>query len=160
MSDTLFVSGIQENGKNVEDNQLKRGMMPPLIAAVCAVILVAAGIVGWNAYSGAKLAEAEEACAAAADTVRNNANEYNALLNGDAADAAAVKAEQVEDSKTAEHRLRLLEHVVDSYGDQPPERIRYLLFAPKNGVCDYDRIRLKDRRKIINGPIGSVCDYL
>ncbi len=102
MSDTLFVNGIQENGKNVEDNQLKRGMMPPLIAAVCAVILVAAGIVGWNAYSGAKLAEAKEACAAAADTVRNNANEYNALLNGDAADAAAVKAEQVEDSKTVE----------------------------------------------------------
>ena len=102
MSDTLFVSGIQENGKNVEDNQLKRGMMPPLIAAVCAVILVAAGVVGWNAYSGAKLAEAKEACAAAADTVRNNANEYNALLNGDAADAAAVKAEQVEDSKTVE----------------------------------------------------------
>ena len=102
MSDTLFVSGIQENGKNVEDNQLKRGMMPPLIAAVCAVILVAAGVVGWNAYSGAKLAEAEEACAAAADTVRSNANEYNALLNGDAADAAAVKAEQVEDSKTVE----------------------------------------------------------
>ena len=102
MSDTLFVSGIQENGKNVEDNQLKRGMMPPLIAAVCAVILVAAGIVGWNAYSGAKLAQAKETCAAAADTVRNNANEYNALLNGDAADAAAIKAEQVKDSKTVE----------------------------------------------------------
>ena len=102
MSDTLFVSGIQENGKNVEDNQLKRGMMPPLVAAVCAVILVAAGIIGWNAYSGAKLAEAKEACATAADTVRSNANEYNALLNGDAADAAAVKAEQVEDSKTVE----------------------------------------------------------
>lgn len=76
--------------------------LPPLVAAVCAVILVAAGIVGWNAYSGAKLAEAKEACATAADTVRNNANEYNALLNGDAADAAAVKAEQVEDSKTVE----------------------------------------------------------
>ena len=74
----------------------------PLVAAVCAVILVVAGIIGWNAYSGAKLAEAKEACAAAADTVRNNANEYNALLNGDAADAAAVKAEQVKDSKTVE----------------------------------------------------------
>lgn len=74
----------------------------PLVAAVCAVILVAAGIIGWNAYSGAKLAEAKEACATAADTVRNNANEYNALLNGDAADAAAVKAEQVKDSKTVE----------------------------------------------------------
>ena len=66
------------------------------------MILVAAGIIGWNAYSGAKLAEAKEACATAADTVRNNANEYNALLNGDAADAAAVKAEQVKDSKTVE----------------------------------------------------------
>ena len=76
--------------------------LPPLVAAVCAVILVVAGIIGWNAYSGAKLAEAKEACATAADTVRNNANEYNALLNGDAADAAAVKAEQVKDSKTVE----------------------------------------------------------
>lgn len=74
----------------------------PLVAAVCAVILVVAGIIGWNAYSGAKLAEAKEACVTAADTVRNNANEYNALLNGDAADAAAVKAEQVKDSKTVE----------------------------------------------------------
>ncbi|RGV45747.1 FIVAR domain-containing protein [Bifidobacterium longum] len=74
----------------------------PLVAAVCAVILVAAGIIGWNAYSGAKLAEAKEACVTAADTVRNNANEYNALLNGDAADATAVKAEQVKDSKTVE----------------------------------------------------------
>lgn len=76
--------------------------LPPLVAAVCAVILIAAGIIGWNAYSGAKLAEAKEACATAADTVRSNANEYNALLNGDAADAAAVKAEQVKDSKTVE----------------------------------------------------------
>lgn len=74
----------------------------PLVVAVCAVILVVAGIIGWNAYSGAKLAEAKEACVTAADTVRNNANEYNALLNGDAADAAAVKAEQVKDSKTVE----------------------------------------------------------
>ena len=115
MSDTLFVSGIQENGKNMEDNQLKRGMMPPLIAAVCAVILVAAGIVGWNAYSGAKLAEAKEACAAAADTVRSNANEYNALLNGDAADAAAVRAEQVEDSKTVESLGKELKAMAPEY---------------------------------------------
>ena len=115
MSDTLFVSGIQENGKNVEDNQLKRGMMPPLVAAVCAVILVAAGIIGWNAYSGAKLAEAKEACATAADTVRSNANEYNALLNGDAADAAAVKAEQVEDSKTVESLGKELKAMAPEY---------------------------------------------
>ena len=89
--------------------------LPPLVAAVCAVILVAAGIVGWNAYSGAKLAEAKEACAAAADTVRNNANEYNALLNGDAADAAAVKAEQVKDSKTVESLGKELKAMAPEY---------------------------------------------
>lgn len=87
----------------------------PLVAAVCAVILVAAGVVGWNAYSGAKLAEAEEACVTAADTVRNNANEYNALLNGDAADAAAVKAEQVKDSKTVESLGKELKAMAPEY---------------------------------------------
>lgn len=84
------------------DGRKRPKWLLPLIAVVCAVVLVVAGVVGWNMYRGAKLAEAKEACATAADTVRNNANEYNALLNGDAADAAAVKAEQVKDSKTVE----------------------------------------------------------
>ena len=84
------------------DGRRRPKWLLPLIAVVCAVVLVVAGVVGWNTYSGAKLAEAKEACATAADTVRNNANEYNALLNGDAADAAAIKAEQVKDSKTVE----------------------------------------------------------
>ena len=86
--------------------------LPPLVAAVCAVILVAAGIVGWNMYRGAKLAEAKEACAAAADTVRSNANEYNALLNGD---ASAVKAEQVKDSKTVEALGKELKAMAPEY---------------------------------------------
>ena len=97
---------VETPAKNITEPSTGERKRPkwllPLIAAICAVILVAAGIIGWNTYSGAKLAEAKEACAAAADTVRNNANEYNALLNGDAADAAAVKAEQVKDSKTVE----------------------------------------------------------
>ena len=84
------------------DGRRRPKWLLPLIAVVCAVVLVVAGVVGWNTYSGAKLAQAKETCATAADTVRNNANEYNALLNGDAADAAAVKAEQVKDSKTVE----------------------------------------------------------
>ena len=97
------------------DGRRRPKWLLPLIAAICAVVLVVAGIVGWNAYSGAKLAEAEEACAAAADTVRNNANEYNALLNGDAADAAAVKAEQVEDSKTVESLGKELKAMAPEY---------------------------------------------
>ena len=84
------------------DGRKRPKWLPPLIAVVCAVVLVVAGVVGWNMYRGAKLAEAKEACATAADGVRSQANEYNALLNGDAADAAAVKAEQVKDAKTVE----------------------------------------------------------
>lgn len=84
------------------DGRKRPKWLLPLIAVVCAVVLVVAGVVGWNMYRGAKLAEAKEACATAADGVRSQANEYNALLNGDAADAAAVKAEQVKDSKTVE----------------------------------------------------------
>ena len=84
------------------DGRRRPKWLLPLIAVVCAVVLVVAGVVGWNMYRGAKLAEAKEACATAADGVRNNANEYNALFNGDAADAAAIKAEQVKDSKTVE----------------------------------------------------------
>ena len=103
---TEILEPVETPAENItepsKDGSRRPKWLPPLIAAVCAVILVAAGIIGWNAYSGAKLAEAKEACATAADTVRNNANEYNALLNGDAADAAAVKAEQVKDSKTVE----------------------------------------------------------
>lgn len=103
---TEILEPVETPAENItepsKDGSRRPKWLPPLVAAVCAVILVVAGIIGWNAYSGAKLAEAKEACVTAADTVRNNANEYNALLNGDAADAAAVKAEQVKDSKTVE----------------------------------------------------------
>ena len=97
------------------DGRRRPKWLLPLIAVVCAVVLVVAGVVGWNMYRGAKLAQAKEACAAAADGVRNNANEYNALLNGDAADAAAVKAEQVEDSKTVESLGKELKAMAPEY---------------------------------------------
>lgn len=116
---TEILEPVETPAENItepsKDGRKRPKWLPPLVAAVCAVILVAAGIIGWNAYSGAKLAEAKEACATAADTVRNNANEYNALLNGDAADAAAVKAEQVKDSKTVESLGKELKAMAPEY---------------------------------------------
>ena len=97
------------------DGRRRPKWLLPLIAVVCAVVLVVAGVVGWNMYRGAKLAEAKEACATAADGVRNNANEYNALLNGDAADAAAIKAEQVKDAKTVESLGKELKAMAPEY---------------------------------------------
>lgn len=116
---TEILEPVETPAENItepsKDGSRRPKWLPPLVAAVCAAILVAAGIIGWNAYSGAKLAEAKEACATAADTVRNNANEYNALLNGDAADAAAVKAEQVKDSKTVESLGKELKAMAPEY---------------------------------------------
>lgn len=116
---TEILEPVETHAENItgpgKDGRKRPKWLPPLVAAVCAVILVAAGIIGWNAYSGAKLAEAREACATAADTVRSNANEYNALLNGDAADAAAVKAEQVKDSKTVEALGKELKAMAPEY---------------------------------------------
>ena len=110
---------VETPAKNITEPSTGERKRPkwllPLIAAICAVVLVVAGIIGWNTYSGAKLAQAKETCAAAADTVRNNANEYNALLNGDAADAAAIKAEQVKDSKTVESLGKELKATAPEY---------------------------------------------
>ena len=110
---------VETPAKNITEPSTGERKRPkwllPLVAVVCAVVLVVAGIIGWNAYSGAKLAQAKETCAAAADTVRNNANEYNALLNGDAADAAAVRAEQVKDSKTVESLGKELKAMAPEY---------------------------------------------
>ena len=82
------------------DGRRRPKWLLPLIAVVCAVVLVVAGVVGWNMYRGAKLAEAKEACATAADGVRNNANEYNALLNGDAAEGCVAENAQGLDAAT------------------------------------------------------------
>ena len=116
---TEILEPVETPAENItepsKDGSRRPKWLPPLVAAVCAVILIAVCFVGWNAYSGAKLAEAKEACATAADTVRNNANEYNALLNGDAADAAAVKAEQVKDSKTVESLGKELKAMAPEY---------------------------------------------
>ena len=82
---TEILEPVETPAENItepsKDGSRRPKWLPPLVAAVCAVILVAAGIIGWNAYSGAKLAEAKEACATAADTVRNNANEYLSLIH-------------------------------------------------------------------------------
>ena len=47
-----------------------------------------------------RLAEAKAACATASDAARGAMNDWNTLVNGDAADLLEVKADQVKDAKT------------------------------------------------------------
>ena len=101
---------VETPAKNITEPSTGERKRPkwllPLIAAICAVVLVVAGIIGWNTYSGAKLAQAKETCATAADTVRSNANEYNALApeyegcvaeDAQGLDAATVKLNEQAD---------------------------------------------------------------
>lgn len=139
------------------DGRRRPKWLLPLIAVVCAVVLVVAGVVGWNMYRGAKLAEAKEACAAAADTVRNNANEYNALLNGDAADAAAVRAEQVKDSKTVESLGKELKASAPEYEGCVAENAQGLDAATVklNEQADWYKAHEKSLSKAVRAVIES-----
>lgn len=104
---TEILEPVETPAENItepsKDGSRRPKWLPPLVAAVCAGDSGRwPGIIGWNAYSGAKLAEAKEACATAADTVRTMPTNTTRCSTAMPPDAAAVKAEQVKDSKTVE----------------------------------------------------------
>ncbi|WP_055427228.1 hypothetical protein [Bifidobacterium aesculapii] len=89
-----------DDGKTEKTVKHRPKWLVPAIAAACALVLAAGGVGGYMAWNAHELGVAESACAEAADELRVAANEYAALVNGDAADMAAVKTADVKDAKT------------------------------------------------------------
>ena len=89
-------------------------LAPAAVGCVLALLAVG-GVVGCRVWSARELAEAREACAVAADGVRGAANDYNALVNGKAADASAVTADQVKDARTVDALAKALKTTVPEY---------------------------------------------
>ena len=89
--------------------------LAPVAAGCVLVLLAVGGVVGYRMWSARELAEAKEACAVAADGVRGAANDYNALVNGKAADASAVTADQVKDARTVDALAKALKTTVPEY---------------------------------------------
>lgn len=89
-------------------------LAPAAVGCVLALLAVG-GVVGCRVWSARELAEAREACAVAADGVRGAANDYNALVNGKAADALAVTADQVKDARTVDALAKALKTTVPEY---------------------------------------------
>lgn len=89
-------------------------LAPAAVGCVLALLAVG-GVVGYRMWSARELAEAREACAVAADGVRGAANDYNALVNGKAADASAVTADQVKDARTVDALAKALKTTVPEY---------------------------------------------
>ncbi len=72
--------------------------LAPVAAGCVLVLLAVGGVAGCRVWSARELAEAREACAVAADGARGAANDYNAVVNGQAADASAVTVDQVKNA--------------------------------------------------------------
>lgn len=87
-------AGVAENAKPK--------WLVPAIAVGAVVVLVGGGFAGWHAYTARELDAAKTACAEAADTLRGKANDYNALVNGDAKTASETTPKQVRDAKTVD----------------------------------------------------------
>lgn len=89
--------------------------LAPVAAGCVLVLLAVGGVVGCRVWSARELAEAREACAVAADGVRGAANDYNAVVNGKAADASAVTVDQVKDARTVDALAKALKTTVPEY---------------------------------------------
>lgn len=89
--------------------------LAPAAAGCVLVLLAVGGVAGYRMGSARELAEAKEACAVAADGARGAANDYNAVVNGKAADASAVAADQVKDARTVDALAKALKTTVPEY---------------------------------------------
>lgn len=89
-------------------------LAPAAVGCVLALLAVG-GVAGYRMWSARELAEAKEACAVAADGARGAANDYNAVVNGKAADASAVAADQVKDARTVDALAKALKTTAPEY---------------------------------------------
>lgn len=89
--------------------------LAPVAAGCVLVLLAVGGVAGCRVWSARELAEAKEACAVAADGARGAANDYNAVVNGQAADASAVTVDQVKDARTVDALAKALKTTAPEY---------------------------------------------
>lgn len=89
--------------------------LAPAAVGCVLVLLAVGGVAGYRMWSARELAEAKEACAVAADGARGAANDYNAVVNGQAADASAVTVDQVKDARTVDALAKALKTTVPEY---------------------------------------------
>ena len=89
--------------------------LAPAAVGCVLVLLAVGGVAGYRMWSARELAEAREACAVAADGARGAANDYNALVNGKAADASAVTVDQVKDARTVDALAKALKTTAPEY---------------------------------------------
>lgn len=89
--------------------------LAPAAVGCVLVLLAVGGVAGYRVWSARELASARTACAVAADGARGAANDYNAVVNGKAADASAVTVDQVKDARTVDALAKALKTTAPEY---------------------------------------------
>ena len=89
--------------------------LAPAAVGCVLVLLAVGGVAGYRVWSARELASARTACAVAADGARGAANDYNAVVNGQAADASAVTVDQVKDARTVDALAKALKTTAPEY---------------------------------------------
>ncbi|MBW3081556.1 colicin transporter [Bifidobacterium saguinibicoloris] len=130
--------------------------LTPTIAAGAAILLIAGGATGWHAYTTNQYETAKTACFQAADTVRETANQYNTILNGEAAKAAAITKTQVQDAKTVSGLAKELKAQAPTYEGCTMDDTKGLQTAADtlNGQADWYRAHAKTL-KTLSGKVTA-----
>ena len=91
---------MTEKEKAIEDETIELPIEPAekkkphrgriVVITVAALALLAAGGIAWRTHEDRLMAEARADCAAASEHLRTATNDYNTLLNGQAASMAAI----------------------------------------------------------------------
>ena len=101
---------MTEKEKVIEDETIELPIEPTekkkphrrraVVITVVALALLAAGGIAWKTHTDRLMAAARADCATAAERLRTATNDYDTLLNGDAAAVAKTDTKSVKDTRT------------------------------------------------------------
>mgnify|MGYP000364326394 CR=1 FL=1 len=91
---------IEVSAESTEKKTKKPHRRRAIVITVVVLALLTAGGIAWKAHADRLMAEARADCAAASERLRTATNDYNTLLNGNAANAAKTDRKSVKDAKT------------------------------------------------------------
>ena len=99
----IGLPAIEETSESTTGAQPEKplhGKKTAVIAVIAAVALLVAGGIAWKTRTDRLMAEARSDCAAASERLRTMTNDYNTLLDGQAASTAGTDVKSVKDTKT------------------------------------------------------------
>jgi len=103
------IEETSESTTGAQPEKPRHGKKTAVIAVIAAVALLVAGGIAWKTHADRLMAETRSDCATAGERLRTTTNDYNALLNGQAATVAKTDVRSVRDAKTLDALSKAME---------------------------------------------------